>query len=161
MPRKTHSFVPARPTHGPVPSISTMTKQRPVMSQHSSGEHLSTFFGLVLLCFSCLFLCRSIHSLKTLALYFSLPLRGQHCNPIAWGNWCLDLWEVSEGGYHPGCYQRRILTCPPSPRPLTWPGPLTTMKIGFHYQQKKKVSLIWFYQVFSYVGQNSELAKKN
>ena len=43
MPQKTPTVVPARPTHGPASAAGNKTEQRPVVSQSSFGQHLSTF----------------------------------------------------------------------------------------------------------------------
>ena len=52
MSHKNTYFVPAWPAHGPAPTEGNKTKHSPVVSQPSSGQHLSYFFWLVPLCFS-------------------------------------------------------------------------------------------------------------
>ena len=88
MPHENPTFVPAWPTHGPTLATGTNTAQQTVVSQPSSGQHLSTFFWLVLLCFSCfpcIYLCnrRSIIRYTTFTLSLSFPPR--HLNSFAWG----------------------------------------------------------------------------
>ena len=62
MPHTIPTFIPAWPAHGPAPAKGTKNEQRPVVSQPPSGQHLSTFFWLVLLCFLCIYLFRWMHS---------------------------------------------------------------------------------------------------
>ena len=73
MPHKTSTFIPAWPAHGPAPAAGTKTKPRPVVSQPSSGQHLSTFSDLSY-CLSHVYLCRSILVRQLLLCLFFGPL---------------------------------------------------------------------------------------
>ena len=74
MPSKTPIFVPAWPAHGPAQAEGTNTQERPVVSQPSSGQHFSTFFGLVLSC-SHVYIFQDQFIIRQLS-FFLCPLRG-------------------------------------------------------------------------------------